>query len=69
MCLGIISIAFKLAGQGATYEQVVTTALSFNSVLHLRELHLREKSMMLLAVNRMPVGRGDSDPGWFEVQV
>lgn len=28
-----------------SYEQVVTTAFSFNSVLHLRELHLSAKSM------------------------
>lgn len=47
---GIISLPPKLIHEGATYEQVVTTAFSFNSARHLRELHLSEKSMVSLAM-------------------
>lgn len=44
------SLGLSWSRQGATYEQVVTTAFSFNSARHLRELHLKEKSMFSLAM-------------------
>lgn len=44
----IISLSLKLIQEETTYEQVVTTAFSFNSARHLRELHLKEKSMVSL---------------------
>lgn len=44
---GTISHLVELINEIVTYEQVVTTAFSFNSVRHLRELHLKEKSMLL----------------------
>jgi hypothetical protein len=46
----IISLWPKLIKEEDTYEQVVTTAFSFNSARHLRELHLKEKSMVWLAM-------------------
>jgi hypothetical protein len=46
---GIVSTPMKQT-DNEPYEQVVTTAFSFNSARHLRELHLNAKSMLLLSM-------------------
>jgi len=41
-----ISLAQRLFKMDMTYEQVVTTALSFSCTRHFKELHRRWKSMV-----------------------
>jgi hypothetical protein len=52
---GIISAIPRSTNTWKTYEQVVTTALSFNCTLHLSELHRKWKSMMCEVCVRMEV--------------